>query len=61
MEDMALFYKNIEEEQRSQYSLEYRPANFKLDGGFRTIYLKSTARRYHVRARTGYFAPRTAQ
>ena len=61
LEDMAIFFKNIEEELRSQYSLEYRPAEFKLDGGFRTIYLASTDRRYHVRARTGYFAPKADQ
>ena len=61
LEDMAIFFKNIEEELRSQYSLEYRPSDFKLDGGFRTIYLASTDRRYHVRARTGYFAPKAGQ
>ena len=61
LEDMAVFFKNIEEELRSQYSLEYRPSDFKLDGGFRTIYLASTDRRFHVRARTGYFAPKNGQ
>jgi len=61
LEDMAGFFKSIEEELRSQYSLEYRPSNFKLDGAFRTIYLQSTDRRFHVRARTGYFAPRASQ
>ncbi len=61
LEDMAVFFKNIEEELRSQYSLEYRPSDFKLDGGFRTIYLASTDRRFHVRARTGYFAPKAGQ
>ena len=61
LDDMAVFFKNIEEELRSQYSLEYRPSDFKLDGGFRTIYLASTDRRYHVRARTGYFAPKAGQ
>jgi VWFA-related protein len=61
LEDMAVNFKDIEEELRSQYLLEYRPADFKQDGSFRTIYLQSTDRRYHVRARTGYFAPRPAQ
>ncbi len=61
LEDMAVYFKSIEEELRSQYSLEYRPADFKLDGGFRTIYLQSTDRRFHVRARTGYFAPKAGQ
>jgi VWFA-related protein len=61
LDDMAIYFKNIEEELRSQYSLEYRPADFKLDGGFRTIYLQSTDRRFHVRTRTGYFAPKAGQ
>ncbi len=61
LDDMAGFFKNIEEELRSQYLLEYRPSDFKQDGSFRTIYLQSTDRRYHVRARTGYFAPKTGQ
>ena len=61
LEEMAVYFKSIEEELRSQYSLEYRPSDFKLDGGFRTIYLQSTDRRFHVRARTGYFAPKGGQ
>jgi VWFA-related protein len=58
LEDMALNFKDIEEELRSQYLLEYRPADFKEDGSFRTIYLQSTDRKFHVRCRTGYFAPK---
>jgi VWFA-related protein len=61
LEDVALGFRDIEEELRSQYSLEYRPSDFKQDGSFRTIYLQSTDRRYFVRARTGYFAPKPAQ
>ncbi len=58
IEDVAVGFRNIEEELRSQYSLIYRPANFKQDGSFRTIYLHAIDRRYQVRARKGYFAPR---
>jgi hypothetical protein len=29
-----------------------------MDGSFRTIYLQALDPRYHVRAHTGYFAPR---
>ncbi len=58
LEDMTQGFRSIEEELRSQYSLEYRPADFKADGGFRTIYLQATDRRYKVRSRTGYFAPK---
>ena len=58
IEDVAVGFHNIEEELRSQYSLEYKPADFKTDGSFRTIYLKALDTRYNVRARTGYFAPK---
>ncbi len=61
LEDVALGFRNIEEELRSQYHLVYRPADLKTDGSFRTIYLEATDRRYHVRAQKGYFAPRPAQ
>jgi VWFA-related protein len=60
-EDVAAGFQGIEEELRSQYLLEYRPADFKQDGSFRTIYLQANDRRYHVRAHTGYFAPKAAQ
>jgi VWFA-related protein len=58
IEDVAIGFHNIQEELRSQYSLVYRPADFKQDGSFRTIYLQALDSRYHVRASKGYFAPR---
>jgi VWFA-related protein len=61
LEDVALGFRDIEQELRSQYSLEYTPSNFKQDGSFRTIYLQATNDKYHVRARTGYFAPKPGQ
>jgi VWFA-related protein len=60
IEDVANGFTSIEEELRSQYLLEYRPADFKQDGAFRTIYLQANDPRYHVRAHTGYFAPKAA-
>jgi VWFA-related protein len=60
-EDVALGFISIQEELRSQYLLEYRPANFKQDGSFRTIYLHALDSKYHVRAHTGYFAPKAAE
>ena len=60
IEDIGSEFSSIEEELRSQYLLEYRPANFKQDGAFRTIYLQARDPRYHVRAHTGYFAPKAA-
>ena len=53
---MAVSFKDIEEELRSQYALVYTPADFTADGSFRTIYLYCYDRRYQVHARKGYFA-----
>ncbi len=61
IEDMSTGFGNIEQELRSQYSLEYVPAEFKQDGSFRTIYLVSLDQRFQVHARKGYFAPRAPQ
>jgi VWFA-related protein len=58
IEDVATGFHNIQEELRSQYSLVYRPADFKQDGAFRTIYLQALDPRYRVRASKGYFAPK---
>src|SRR6202453_4130360 len=58
-EEIADSFHDIEEELRSQYSLAYRPADFKLDGAFRSIYLVALNPRYMVRAKKGYFAPKS--
>jgi VWFA-related protein len=58
VEEMSNSFKQIEEELRSQYAINYIPAEFKMDGSFRTIYLYCNDRRYQVRTRSGYFAPR---
>jgi len=55
---MSSSFHDIEEELRSQYALVYTPADFKYDGGYRPIYLFCTDRRYQVRAKKGYFAPK---
>jgi Ca-activated chloride channel homolog len=58
VEEVSNSFHSIEEELRSQYSLTYTPADFKYDGAFRPIYLYCNDRRYIVRAKKGYFAPR---
>jgi len=58
VEEMSNSFHQIEEALRSQYALNYTPADFKNDGAFRTIYLYCNDRRYQVRAKKGYFAPR---
>lgn len=57
MEDVASAFEGIQEELRSQYSLVYKPADFKADGAFRPIYLATYDRKYKVRVQKGYFAP----
>jgi Ca-activated chloride channel family protein len=58
IEDMPVSFQDIEAELRSQYALVYKPADFKNDGSFRPIYLFCLDRRYGVRAKKGYFAPK---
>lgn len=61
MEDVANSFQGIQEELRSQYSLVYKPADFKADGAFRPVYLTAYDRKYKVRVQKGYFAPNTPQ
>ena len=61
IEDVANGFTAINEELRSQYLLEYTPANFKADGSFRTIYLQARNPSYKVRAHSGYFAPKASR
>jgi Ca-activated chloride channel family protein len=58
IEDMPNSFTEIQDELRSQYALVYKPADFKTDGAFRTIYLFCLDRRYTVRVREGYYAPK---
>jgi VWFA-related protein len=57
-EDVAHAFFQISEELRSQYALDYRPADFKSNGEFRQIWLVANNPKYHVRALQGYFAPK---
>ena len=58
IEDMPVSFAEIQNELRSQYALVYKPADFKANGQFRPIYLFCLDRRYKVRVRAGYFAPK---
>lgn len=58
IEDIAIGFQKIEEELRSQYALTYTPADFQQNGAFRKIYLFAMDRKYTVRTREGYFAPK---
>ncbi|HEY1767929.1 MAG TPA: VWA domain-containing protein [Terracidiphilus sp.] len=56
VEEISTSFQSIEAELRSQYALNYTPADFRYDGAFRTIYLYCYDRRYKVHAKKGYFA-----
>jgi len=54
VEEVSNSFQSIEEELRSQYDLNYTPADFKNDGAFRPIYLycKTGVTRYEPRRGT---------
>jgi Ca-activated chloride channel family protein len=59
LQDLSSHFTDIEKELRSQYFVAYRPSDFVADGRFHTIQITaSDAKKYHVRARRGYYAPR---
>ncbi|MGH9657061.1 MAG: VWA domain-containing protein [Bryobacteraceae bacterium] len=60
VQDLAQSFENIANELRHQYNIFYRPDPLKLDGLFHPIEVKVKGRsNVVVRARKGYFAPRS--
>ncbi len=58
IEDVANAFTEISDELRSQYAISYKPADFLPDGKYRKIEILAENKKYHVRARKGYYAPR---
>jgi VWFA-related protein len=58
IEDVADAFRDIQEELRSQYVLAYRPPTLATDGAFHPIEIQSLNKKYKVRARRGYYAPK---
>lgn len=58
LSDLAVNFQDISEELRAQYTLAYRPTNLKQDGTYRKIRIDVADKKYKVRARTGYYAPK---
>jgi len=58
IEDVANAFSEVQEELRSQYAISYKPADFIADGHYRSIQIGANNKKYKVRARKGYFAPR---
>jgi VWFA-related protein len=59
IQDLNSNFRNISEELRLQYALAYRPVNLLSDGAFRRIRIEPADKRHVVRARNGYYAPRS--
>jgi Ca-activated chloride channel homolog len=56
--DVANAFAEIQDELRSQYALSYKPADFAIDGRFRSIeILAQNHKNLRVRSRHGYYAP----
>jgi len=60
-DQLSRAFLQIEDALRSQYSLDYKPANFTPDGSYRTIELHTANEKLHIQCRRGYYAPREVQ
>ena len=58
LDDVSNAFTDIQDELRSQYAVAYKPTDLVADGSFRTIDIETPGKKYKVRARKGYFAPR---
>jgi len=58
IEEVSDAFSQIQEELRSQYAVSYKPADFAADGKYRSIDIEALNKKYKVRGRKGYFAPR---
>ena len=58
IEDVADAFRDIQEELRSQYVLAYKPQTLAADGAFHPIEIQALNKKYKVRARRGYYAPK---
>jgi VWFA-related protein len=59
LHDLSDAFRDIREELRSQYSVSYKPEQFDAAGGqYRPIQIMAENKKYHVRAKRGYYVPR---
>lgn len=58
LQNLPTSFISLADELRSQYALVYKPADFKANGQFRSIYLYSLDQRYKVHTMKGYFTPK---
>jgi len=58
IQDVADAFSQIQDELRSQYDVAYKPADFEPNGKYRKIEILADNKKYKVRSRKGYYAPR---
>ena len=58
IQDVSNAFSEISDELRSQYGVSYKPADFEPNGKYRKIEILADNKKYKVRARKGYYAPR---
>ena len=58
IQDVSNAFSEISDELRSQYDVSYKPADFESNGKYRKIEILADNKKYKVRARKGYYAPR---
>jgi Ca-activated chloride channel family protein len=62
IEEVANAFSEIQDELRSQYVVAYKPENFAQDGRYRAISIDAPRRtNVKIRARKGYYAPKSRQ
>lgn len=59
--EIARAFDKVNDALRKQYSIGYKPADFKPDGSFRTIQIVPRQNKLRVQCRRGYFTPREEQ
>ncbi|HET9181007.1 MAG TPA: VWA domain-containing protein [Candidatus Angelobacter sp.] len=55
LKDLTEAFRSISEELRSQYSVSYKPADFRADGEYRPIKIIAENKHLRVRAKKGYY------
>lgn len=58
IQDVSNAFRDIQDELRAQYAISYRPPNLVADGSYHPIEIQMNGKKYKVRARKGYYAPR---
>src|SRR5271157_28258 len=58
IQDVSNAFSEISDELRSQYDVSYKPADFEPNGKYRKIEILADNKKYKVRARKGYYAPK---